>query len=121
MVHKNAKTIVLYSDGNIDFFVIVSSVVHGDALTPYLFILFLNYVFRTRTDLKKENSFTLRLIKISRRRSLAETISVSHYAADLALPGKTFAQAGFRLHSLGQAAEGTDIYVNVKRIEVFFC
>ena len=53
---RNQSTI----DGNTDFFHIVTGILHGDTLAPYLFILCLNYVLQTSFDLIKENGFTLK-------------------------------------------------------------
>ena len=45
-------------DGDTDFFDIVSGILQGDTLAPYIFIFYLDYVLRTSIDLIKENSFT---------------------------------------------------------------
>ena len=59
MVYKN-------TDGDTDFFDIVASVLLGNTLDPYLFIICLDYV---SIDLMKENDFT---------RKMQETDDTSH-------------------------------------------
>ena len=59
MLYKNMKVNVCSPAGDIDFFDIVASGLQEDTLTPYLFIIYLDYVLRTSIDLMKENSFTL--------------------------------------------------------------
>ena len=47
-------------DGNNSFFDIVTRVLLGDTLVPYLFIICQNYVFWILLDLIKENRFMLK-------------------------------------------------------------
>ena len=60
MLYKNTKVKVRSPDGDTDFFDIVTSVLQGDALAPYLFIICQDYVLRMSVDLMKENGFTLK-------------------------------------------------------------
>ena len=69
-------------DGDTDYFDIVTGVMQGDTLTPYLFIICLDYVLRTSIDKFKENGFEL--IKKSRRYP-AKTITDADYADDIAI------------------------------------
>ena len=46
-------------DGDTDFFDSVIGVLQGDRLTPYLFIICLDYVLQMSKDLIKENGFML--------------------------------------------------------------
>ena len=59
MLYKNTKVKVRSPDGDTDYFHIVASVLHGDTLAPYLFIINLDYVLCTSIDLMKENGFKL--------------------------------------------------------------
>ena len=59
MLYKNTKVKVRSPDGDTDYFGIVAGVLQGDTLTPYWFIICLDYVLRTSIDLIKENGFTL--------------------------------------------------------------
>ena len=76
---KNTKVKVRSSDGDTDYFDIVTGVLLGDTLAPYLFIIYLDYVLRTSIDKIKDNDF--KLIK-ERRRYPAQTITDADYADD---------------------------------------
>ena len=66
-----------------DFFDIVAGVLLGDTLAPYLFIIYLDYVFRTTIDLINENGFTLKMVR--RRPYSFESIIDAEYADNKAL------------------------------------
>ena len=51
---------VYSTDGNTDFFDIIAGVLQEDTLAPYLFIIYLDYIFQTLIDLTKENGFRLK-------------------------------------------------------------
>ena len=59
ILHKNTKVKVCSPDGDRDYFNIVASMLQGDTLAPYFFIICLDYVLRTSIDKMKENSFKL--------------------------------------------------------------
>ena len=98
MLYKNTKVKVHSPDGDTDYFNIVTGVLQGDTLAPYLFIICLDYVFRTSIDLMKENVF--KLAKERSRRYPAQTITNMDYADDIVLLANTPAQAESLLHSL---------------------
>ena len=70
-------------DGDTDNFDIVSGVLQGNTLAPYLFIICLDYVVRTSIYLLKEKGFNLE--KERSRKYLVQTITDEDYADDLAL------------------------------------
>ena len=47
MLYRNTKAKVYSPDGDTDYFDIVAGVMLGDTLSPYLFIICLEYVLRT--------------------------------------------------------------------------
>ena len=98
-----------------DYFNIVTGVLQGDTLAPYVFNICLDYVLRTSIDKIKENSF--KLTKERSRRYPAKTITNADYANDIALLANTPAQAETLLHSLEQAAAGIGLYVNAHKME----
>ena len=57
-LYKNTKAIVCSAKGDADFFDILTGVLQRSTLTPYLFIICLDYIFWTLIDLIKENGFT---------------------------------------------------------------
>ena len=73
MLYKNRKVKVQSPDGDTDSFDILAGVQQGDALAPYLFVIYLDFLLRTSIDLMKENGFTLATEKS--RRYPAQTIT----------------------------------------------
>ena len=104
MLYKNTKVKV-----------IVTGVLQGDTLAPYLFIICLDYVLRTSIDKIKENGF--KLAKERSKRYPAQTIMDVDYADDIVLLANTLAQAESLLHSLKQAVSGIGLYVNTDKTE----
>ena len=81
-----------------DYFDIVTGVLQGDTLVPYLFIICLDYVLRISIDRMKENCF--KLTKERSRRYPAQTITDADYTDAIALLANAPAQAETLLHSL---------------------
>ena len=59
ILYRNTKVKVRSPDGDTEYFNIVSGVLQGDTLAPYIFILCLDYVLRTSIDKIRENGFEL--------------------------------------------------------------
>ena len=59
MLYKNIEVKVYSPDGDTDYFDIVASVLQGDTLDSYFFIICLDYVLRISNDKIKENGFKL--------------------------------------------------------------
>ena len=93
-------------------FNIVAGILQGDTLTPYLFIICLDYVLRKLIDKIKENS--LKLTKKRSRRYPAKTITDTNYAALLV---NTPAQGETLLHSLEWAATDIGLHINAHKTE----
>ena len=55
LLYRNTKVKVRSPDRDTDYFDILTSVLQGDTLTSYLFIIYLDYVLRTSIDKIKEN------------------------------------------------------------------
>ena len=55
MLNKNKKIKVHSPDGDTDFFDIVAGVLQMDTLSPYQFIICLDYIVWMSIDLMKEN------------------------------------------------------------------
>ena len=88
MLYRNTKVKVHSPDWDTDYFDIVTRVLQGDTLAPYLFIIYLDYVLRTSINKIKENSF-----KLTKERS-------TDYADDIALLANAPTQAETLLHSM---------------------
>ena len=102
-------------DGDTDFIDIVAEVLKGDSLTPYLFIISLDYVLRTSIDLMKENGFTL--TKARSRRYPSQSITNADYADDIALLTNALAEAESQLHSLEGAVGCVGHHINADKTE----
>ena len=98
MLCKNTKVKVCSPDGDTDYFNIVTGVLQGDTLAPYLFIICLGYVLRMSIDKMKDNGF--KLAKERSRRYPTQTIMDMDYADDIALLANTPVLAETLLHSL---------------------
>ena len=59
ILYRNTKLKVRSPNGDIEYFDIVASVLQGDTLAPYLFIISQDYVLRTSIDKIIEHSFEL--------------------------------------------------------------
>ena len=102
-------------DEDTEYFDIVPGVLQGDTLTPYLFIICLDYVLRTSIDKIRENGLVL--TKRRSKRYPAKTITDADYDGDLALLANTPNQAETLLHSLERAAAGVGLHVNAHKTE----
>ena len=86
MQYKNTKVKVCSFNGDTDYFDIVASVLQGDKLVPYLFIICLDYVLRMSLDLMKKNGF---MAQKRSRRYPTQTIMDTDYANDIVLLANT--------------------------------
>ena len=115
ILYRNTKVKVRSPDGDTEYFDIVAGVLQGDTLAPYLFIIYLDYVFRTSIDKIRENSFEL--TKKRSRRYPAKTITNADYTDDIAILANTPNQAETQLHSLERATAGIGLHVNAHKTE----
>ena len=115
ILYRNTKVKVRSPDGDTDYFDIVTGVQQGDTLTPYLFVICLDYVLRTLIDKIRENGFEL--TKKRSRRYPAKTTTDVDYADDIAILANTPNQAETLLHSLERAAAGIGLHVNAHKTE----
>ena len=97
MLYRNTKVKVRSPDGDTGYFNIVAGVLQGDTLAPYLFIICLDYMFRTSVDKIKENGF--KLTKERSRSYPAKTITDADYTDDIALLANAPTQNKTLLHS----------------------
>ena len=116
MLYRNTNVKVHSPDGDTDYFDIVADVLQGGTLPPYLFIISLDYVFKTSIDKIKENGFKLKKKKEERsRRYPAKTITDADYADETALLANALAQAETLLHNLEWATAGNSLHVNAHK------
>ena len=112
-LYKNSRAIVRSPDGDTDFFNILTGVLQGDTLAPFLFIICLDYILRTSIDTIKENGLTL--TKSRSPRFPNNTLTDADYADDLGLFTNTIGEASALLHSLEHAAQDIGLYVNADK------
>ena len=111
MLYKTTKIKLCSLDGTQT----TSSVLQGDTLAPYLFIICLDYVLRTSIDLMKYNGF--KLARERSRRYPARTITNANYSDDIALLANKPSQAESLLHSPERTAAGIGFHVNTDKTE----
>ena len=98
MLYQNTKVKVHSPDRDTDYFDIVTCVLQGNTLAPYLFIICLEYILRMSVDLMKENGF--KLAKERSRRYPTQTIKDADNTNDITLQANIPAQVEYLLHSL---------------------
>ena len=98
MLYRNTEVKVRSLDEDTDYYGIVIGVLQGDTLSPYLFIICLDYVLRTSIDKIEENGF--KLTKKKKQKVPRKNNYRSDYADDIALLANAPAQAKTVLHSL---------------------
>ena len=113
MLYKNTKSLVRSSDGNTSFFDIHAGVLQGDTLSPFLFVITLDYVLRTSVDKHTNLGFTLSERLSSR--NPAQKLTDVDYAEDLAVTSDNISNAKTLLHQL--AAKDDGLYVNASKTE----
>ena len=105
--------IYIYSpDGDTENFDIVTGVLQGDTLAPYLFIICLDYMLRTSIDNIKEKGF-----KLTKKRSRRYSTKTITDADDIALLANAPVQAETLLHSLERAAAGIGLHINAHKTD----
>ena len=87
ILYRNTKVKVNSPDGETEYFDIVTGVLQGDMLSPYPFIICVDYVLKTSIDKIRENGFEL--AKKRSRRNPAKTITDADYADDIAIQANT--------------------------------
>ena len=118
ILYRNTQVKVRSPDRDTDYFDIVAGVLQGDTLSPYFYIICLDYVLRTSIDKIRENSFEL--TKKRSRRYPAKRITDADYADDIAILANTSNQAETLLHSLEQGAAGIGLHVNARKTEYMY-
>ena len=114
--YQGTKAKVVTSDGDTDELDILAGVLQGESLTPYLFIIVLDYCLRSAIEGKEESlGFT-----ISPRRSRRVgpvNITDLDFADEIALLSDTAAQAQELLSNLENAALRVGLHVTAKKTQ----
>ena len=115
MLYRNMKVNMFSPDGDTDYFDIAVGVLQGGTLSPYLFMIYLDYVLRTSIYEIKYNGF--KLTKEISRRYPAQTITGEDYIDEIVLLTYTPALAETLLHSLERATAGIGLHINIVKTE----
>ena len=111
IMYTNNRAMVMTSEGETDFFEVVTGVLQGDPLAPYLFILVLDYALRTAVT--ANDGFTIE--KRRSRRHQADNIADLDFADDIALLNETIAEAENLLHRLEKSTQSSGLFLNAKK------
>ena len=115
MLYDNTTAKVRSPDGDTNFFKILGGVLQGDTLSPYLFIICLDYALRKAIESNENLGFTLQKRKSSR---YPETkLTDADYADDLAALSDTTEDATTLLYRIEQAAKMIGLHINEKKTE----
>ena len=117
MLYKDAKTMVRSSDGDTNFFDIITGVLQADIFAPYMFMTCVDYVWWTSIDLIKD---CLTLNPPPKKKTNDDISQKLTDADDLTFLANTPAPAESLLHSHGQAARGIGLDVNANKTEFEF-
>ena len=112
VIYKNTQVFVRSPDGDTEFFDIMPTVLQGETLAPYFFIIVFDYVLRN-LDQDKNLGFTLR--KQLSRRYTAEILTGADFADDLALLSEKIGNAEKLLKILETAAASVGLYMNTAK------
>ena len=105
-------------DGDTDFFQIMSDIIQGDTLAPYLFIICLDYALRISADKRKERGLTLEHRWSSRHPD--KYMTDIDFAEDLTLLADSIAGAEKSLHHIEATAREVGFYINANKTEFMF-
>ena len=115
MLYKNTHSMVFSPDGDTSYFEIITGVLQGDTLAPFLFIICLDYILKTSLDNNRELGFTLTERKS--RRYPAEQITDTDYADDIAVTSNTLKDANTLLLKIESAAKEIGLSINTDKTE----
>ena len=115
VLYSNTRSSVLTHDGETEPFDVVSGILQGDTLAPFLFIIVIDYIMRTSVDTINEKGFQYQPRRSSRHQALH--ITDADFADDIALLSDSLENAQVLLSSLESAANCTGLYFNEKKTE----
>ena len=116
-MYKNTKARIVSPDGETEFFEILTGVLQGDTLAPYLFAIVLDYVMRQVYD-GREAELGFCLHRQRSRRYPAITVTDLDFADDLALVTEEIHQAQEILHQLEIKAKNVGLICNADKTEL---
>ena len=115
VLYSNTCSSILTPDGETEPFDVVTGILQGDTLAPFLFIIVIDYIMRTSVDTINEKGFQYQPRRSSRHPALH--ITDADFADDIALLSDSLENAQVLLSSLESAANCTGLYLNEKKTE----
>ena len=117
MMYEDTRARIISPDGETDFFKILTGVLQGDTLAPYLFILVLDYVLR-KTFEGREEELGFKLHRRKSSRVKAVHVTDLDFADDLAVLVEEMSQAQEALSALEREASRVGLVCNAKKTEL---
>ena len=117
MMYEDTRPRIISPDGETDFFKILTGVLQGDTLAPYLFILVLDYVLR-KTFEGREEELGFKLHRRKSSRVKAVHVTDLDFAEDLAVLVEEMSQAQEALSALEREARRVGLVCNAKKTEL---
>ena len=115
VLYTNTRSSIVTPDGEIESFVILSGILQGDTLAPYLFIIVIDYIMLISVDTMKENGLQYRPRRSFRHPDLF--ITDADFADDIALLSDSLTNAQALLSALESASNCTGLYLNETKTE----
>ena len=115
ILYRNTKLMVRSPDEDVGFFDILAGVLQGNTLSPFLFVICLDYVRRVSVDKCNEYGLTLELARSSRFHT--KKITDADYADDVALLSDKSYNAQKLLYIQEKSAAFIGLHVNVTKTE----
>ena len=110
VLYTNTRSSIVTPDGETESFDILSGILQGDTLAPFLFIIVIDYIMRISVDTMKENGLMYRPRRSSRHPDLF--ITDADFADDIALLSDSLTNAQKLLSALESASNCTGLYLN---------
>ena len=115
IMYENTEAMVRSPDGDTTFFKIITGVLQGDTLAPYLFIICLDYALRISAERNNNLGFTIQ--ERTCRRNPGTKIVDTDFADDIALLSDTMDSASQLLHVVEGAAIQIGLHINESKTE----
>ena len=115
-MYQNTRAKVVTPDGETDSFDILSGVLQGDTLAPFLFAIVLDYAMRKALD-GREEELGFKLEKRRSRRHPPVIVTDTDFADDIALLAEEIAQAQEMLSRVESETLKFGLHLNEKKTE----